>query len=157
MTEIEKTLWYEGGYSNNLNDAGGETNFGISKRQYPNVDIKSLTPEAATVIYERDFFNAMNLAGIDSKRVRWKVFDIGVNAGQKTGAVMLQLVVGAPPDGVIGAKTVSMVNAIPEDFIVDSLAIIQAIRYNGIALRSPSQKKFLNGWLTRANDKGEGL
>jgi lysozyme family protein len=157
MTEIEKVLSKEGLYSNDPNDVGGETNFGISKRQYPNVDIANLTPEAATAIYQRDYFDAMNLGGIASKRVRWKVLDIGVNAGQQVGAVILQLIVGAPPDGVIGAKTVAMVNAVPEDFVVDSLAIIQAIRYRGIAFRNPTQERFLNGWLKRANDKGEGL
>mgnify|MGYP001279709647 CR=1 FL=1 len=157
MTEIEKTLQFEGGYVNDPNDAGGETNFGISKRQYPNVDIANLTPQEAEAIYQRDYFDAMNLGGIASKRVRWKAFDIGVNAGQKTAAVILQLIIGAPADGVIGAKTVAMVNLIPENFVVDSLALIQAIRYNGIALRKPDQKRFLNGWLTRANDKGEGL
>ena len=43
LDEIVKTLGKEGGYVNNSRDPGGETNFGISKRAYPNVDIKNLT------------------------------------------------------------------------------------------------------------------
>jgi lysozyme family protein len=39
---IPYILAHEGGYSNNLNDAGGETNFGITKRVYPHLDIKNL-------------------------------------------------------------------------------------------------------------------
>ena len=31
---IEKTLAHEGGYVNDPDDPGGETNFGISKRAY---------------------------------------------------------------------------------------------------------------------------
>ena len=30
----------EGGYVNNDKDPGGETNFGVSKRRFPNLDIK---------------------------------------------------------------------------------------------------------------------
>ena len=39
---IEITLHHEGGYVNDPDDLGGETNFGIAKRFYPDVDIKNL-------------------------------------------------------------------------------------------------------------------
>ncbi len=47
---------WEGGYVNDPHDAGGETNMGISKRSYPDVDIKHLTREDAEEIYYRDFW-----------------------------------------------------------------------------------------------------
>ena len=50
---IEKVLEHEGGYVNDPHDAGGETNYGIAKRWYPNVDIKNLTKEQAKKIYKR--------------------------------------------------------------------------------------------------------
>ena len=53
---IEVILKYEGGYVNDPNDLGSETNFGISKRSYPNVDIKNLTKEQAIEIYHRDWW-----------------------------------------------------------------------------------------------------
>ena len=37
---FEFTIGCEGGYINDKNDPGGETNFGICKRDYPNEDIK---------------------------------------------------------------------------------------------------------------------
>ena len=40
---IEQVLHHEGGYVNDPKDLGGETNFGITKRFYPDVDIKNLT------------------------------------------------------------------------------------------------------------------
>jgi len=49
---IEFTLKYEGGYVNDPDDPRGETNFGISKRTYPNVDIKNLAREEVMEIYE---------------------------------------------------------------------------------------------------------
>jgi lysozyme family protein len=41
-------LSWEGGYSNDPDDPGGETNFGISKRSYPNENIKDMTKERAS-------------------------------------------------------------------------------------------------------------
>ena len=53
---IEKVLEHEGGYVNDPDDAGGETNYGIAKRWYPNVDIKNLTKEQAKKIYHTDYW-----------------------------------------------------------------------------------------------------
>ena len=49
---IEITLEHEGGYVHDPNDLGGETNFGIAGRFYPDVDIKNLTIEGAKEIYK---------------------------------------------------------------------------------------------------------
>ena len=46
----------EGGYVNDPADPGGETKFGISKRAYPQLDIKSLTLDQAKAIYRRDYW-----------------------------------------------------------------------------------------------------
>ena len=42
---IEKVLEHEGGYVNDPTDLGGETKYGITKRFYPDVDIKNLTKD----------------------------------------------------------------------------------------------------------------
>jgi lysozyme family protein len=42
---IEIILKHEGGYVNDPDDPGGETKFGITKRNYPTLNIKSLTVE----------------------------------------------------------------------------------------------------------------
>ena len=44
---IEKVLEHEGGYVNDPKDLGGETKYGITKRFYPDIDIKNLTIEQA--------------------------------------------------------------------------------------------------------------
>lgn len=58
-------LAHEGGYVWNPNDPGGETNFGISKKSYPNEDIKNLTREAATEIYRIDYWNPSGAETLD--------------------------------------------------------------------------------------------
>ena len=50
-------LAHEGGYVNHPDDPGGETKYGISKRSYPKLDIKSLTKRQAADIYKRDYWD----------------------------------------------------------------------------------------------------
>ena len=49
---IEVTLHHEGGYVHDPKDLGGETNYGIAKRFYPDVDIKNLTKDEAKIFIE---------------------------------------------------------------------------------------------------------
>ena len=55
---IEKVLEHEGGYVNDPKDLGGETKYGITKRFYPDVDIKNLTKEQAKTIYHTDYWKS---------------------------------------------------------------------------------------------------
>jgi hypothetical protein len=53
---FQLTVGLEGGYSNDPRDPGGETNFGISKRYHPDVDIKNLTVDGAKAIYLSEYW-----------------------------------------------------------------------------------------------------
>ena len=70
----------EGGYTFDPQDPGGETNFGISKREYPDVDIKNLTLDQAKAIYLRDFWNPHDLDTLEYGKALL-VFDCAVNGG----------------------------------------------------------------------------
>lgn len=80
---IAFTLGIEGGYSNDLKDPGGETKFGISKRSYPNIDIRTLTFDDAKAIYQRDFWEPLGCDNLPFP-IDCILFDTGVNMG--TGA-----------------------------------------------------------------------
>lgn len=157
MNEIEKTLRFEGGYVNDVDDAGGETNFGISKRQYPHLDIKNLTRDQASEIYQRDYMNKYGFNQIIPKSIRWKVFDMSVNMGSVKAIVILQLSLGLVPDGVFGEKTKQAANSAPSSIVISNMCAIQSAYYQGIVARNPSQGKFLTGWLRRASDDGSDL
>ena len=77
---VATTLAFEGGYANDLNDPGGETHWGISKRSYPHLDIKSLTVDEAKDIYLRDFWNALGCDDMPPALAA-VAFDIAVNSG----------------------------------------------------------------------------
>ena len=76
---LASVLKHEGGYVHDPNDAGGETNHGISKRAYPHLDIKRLTVEEAAAIYERDYWRHVPENLPDD--ARWLAFDTAVHSG----------------------------------------------------------------------------
>ena len=86
---IEKVLEHEGGYVNDPNDLGGETNYGITKRFYPDVDIKNLTREQAKDIYKRDYWDKNRVESLPENL--WHIFfDMCVNMGRGTAVKILQ-------------------------------------------------------------------
>lgn len=79
-TAVAHVLEVEGGYVNHPNDPGGETNYGISKRSYPHLDIAGLTREQAAEIYRRDFWEPLGAEDLDP-RLALLTFDAAVNHG----------------------------------------------------------------------------
>ncbi len=97
-----RLLGHEGRYVFNPKDPGGETNWGISKRSYPHVDIKNLTKEGALEIYMRDFWKPLTDA---HPAIRFQAFDFAVNSGIQTATRKLQQAVGVADDGHWGPRS----------------------------------------------------
>lgn len=95
-TAFDRLISHEGGYVNDPQDPGGETNWGISKRSYPNVDIKNLTRDGAKEIYRRDFWDVL---GDSNPAIKFQVFDFAVNSGIGTAIRKLQSALGLADDG----------------------------------------------------------
>lgn len=109
-TAVALVLKHEGGYVNDPHDAGGETNWGISKRSYPTLDIRGLTREQASDIYRRDFWEPLYCDAIPYG-LAVQVFDHGVNAGRSSAARLLQRTLGLKEDGVFGPVTLAAAKA----------------------------------------------
>ena len=79
---LKFVLKWEGGYSNDLRDPGGETKYGISKRSYPKLDISKLTLKQAKEIYYQNYWLK---AGCDKLPYPFNivVFDTAVNMGRR--------------------------------------------------------------------------
>lgn len=100
----DELIGNEDGYINDPNDPGGETNWGITKKSYPNLDIKSLTREQAKEIYLRDYWNKLpNLTYV----LKFQLFDFAVASGVETAIRYMQKAVGTPRDGIWGPKSAS--------------------------------------------------
>lgn len=97
-------IGHEGGYSNNAADPGGETNWGISKRSYPTVDIANLTEDGAKQIYKRDFWDKLCLDTADPA-LALIAFDAAVNNGVGAATKWLQGALGVTADGIFGPQS----------------------------------------------------
>lgn len=105
---FEALIGHEGDYVNHPADPGGETKFGITKRQYPDVDIKNLTLQQAKDIYYNDYWHKAKCPLLP-ERLRFDVFDTAVNAGPTVAIRLLQRAVGEKEDGQWGPKTAAAV------------------------------------------------
>jgi lysozyme family protein len=105
---IEFVLAMEGGYTLDPADPGGETNFGISKKAYPKLDIKNLTVDQAKDIYRRDYWSACRCEHMPFP-FALAVFDMAVNQGTVKAIKTLQATVGVVADGIVGSFTLDAV------------------------------------------------
>ena len=147
---IERVLEHEGGYVNDSTDLGGETNFGITKRFYPDVDIKNLTKEEAKQIYYDDYWlkNKVNKMPPKLKHI---YFDMCINMGKKTAVKILQgASIGKGSnislDGGLGANTFKAI----QDLEVERVRAYRVKYYVDIINKKPEQEKFYFGWFRRS-------
>jgi lysozyme family protein len=97
-TAIERALSHEGGYVNDPRDPGGETQWGISKRSYPEVDIRRLTRDGAKGLYRRDFWEPV-VQTVADDALRFQMLDAAINHGIGNAVRFLQRAVGVADDG----------------------------------------------------------
>jgi lysozyme family protein len=174
---LEKTLKYEGGYSDHAADAGGETICGIARNMWEKwegwifVDnIKSRNPSASKKeitslanellknqafmalvekFYKVNFWDKLALDGVASQRIAENMFDFGVNSGTQRAAKYIQRLVGAAEDGNIGPKTIALINNHNSDELLTSYKKARLGFVNKIVEKNPTQSVFLNGWTKR--------
>ena len=121
---FDRLIGHEGGYTEGKDDPGGETNWGISKRSYPNIDIKNLTRDGAKAIYLRDFWNRIKGDKLYDG-VAYQLFDFAVNSGIETAVRYFQRAIGVADDGHWGPLSQAAADAMSE---TDSLMLINAER-----------------------------
>lgn len=78
---FEIVIGIEGGLSNDPNDPGGLTRYGISQKAYPHLDILNLTLDQARDIYRHDYWQAAGCDQIADEAMGILVFDCAVNQG----------------------------------------------------------------------------
>ena len=147
---INIILRNEGGYVNHPLDPGGETNFGIAKRFYPDLDIKNLTKEQAIEIYRRDYWRPMALDKINNPELVLQIFDMGINAGIRTAIKIIQRIVATTEDGDCGPITTGLINRSLVD-LAERYKDERKKYYCSLCRKNPSQAVFLDGWFNRVD------
>ena len=116
---VERVLSHEGGYVNDPRDPGGETQWGISKRSYPYLDIRALTREQAISIYERDFWQRVQ-GDLLPRQFAFQALDAAVNHGIGNTVRWMQRAAGVADDGHIGPVTLAAIaRAEPADLVLN--------------------------------------
>ena len=144
----------EGGYVNDKNDSGGETNMGISKKTYGSEDIGKLTRERANDIYYKNYykFNGLNKLPYP---VKGFVVDFGVVSHPQKAIEAVHKILGNPPKSdIIGPVTLEKFgNFTDEDYktFLNDYKNYMIDYFNAVANANPKNKKYLKGWLNRAN------
>ena len=136
----------EGGFVDNPNDKGGATKYGISKKQYPDLDIENLTLDKAKEIYYRDYWDRYKCRFLpDSLSVA--LFDSVVNSNAKRMIKFLQQALGVTADGVIGNQTIGAANRLPEKKVLNDFLDLR-LEY---LMSLKDWKHFGNGWCARVS------
>lgn len=138
------TMKAEGGYANNKLDSGGETIYGISRKNFPTwsgwdiVDAAKNLPNFPQSLYTNEeltrkklefykdnFWNKLNLSNLNNQSIANELFDTAVNMGTGVAGLFLQRCLNVSNrggkdypdlqlDGNIGMKTILAMNSHPK-------------------------------------------
>lgn len=148
MSDFDKAfqiiIGAEGVYSNDPRDPGGETKYGVCKRDYPEIDIKNLTLDHAKQIYYDHYWIPIKGDSIPYP-LNIFVFDAAVNQGVVTAIKMLQKALIVTQDGVLGRDTMAAVQRKTGNELNAIFMTERALRY----VDSRNFDIYGRGWLKR--------
>jgi len=172
ITEIiASTLAKEGGYVNNPNDKGGETNWGITvavaRANGYTGPMKSMRQAEAVAIYQQKYWvkPGFNLVATVNMAVAEELFDTGVNMGPDVPARWFQewlnafnrqgkLYADIEEDGDIGPATIAAFRAFLKargseavEVMLKGLNSDQGAKYKQLARSRAPNEEFVFGWL----------
>lgn len=166
---MKTVLRHEGGLSNDKNDPGGITAYGISLRYLksahidPNGDGKEdasdiihLTLTEADSIYYKEWYKRFHYDKIINEDILTDLLDFSINAGQCQASKIVKRAINDVTNGNIKVdcsldqKTIDMINLIEPVVLHAALNQEEEDFYRDLVKRHPPLKCFLKGWLKRA-------
>jgi lysozyme family protein len=142
-------LFWEGGISDDKDDPGGKTKWGLSTRFLKSIglNVEVITRDLMKDIYWQHFWAACRC----EKMPHWlalPVFGCAVNQGVGRSTRILQKVLKVKVDGNIGPKTLAAIkNQVPSDILLDFMAR-RAMHYSSLL----KLIKYRYGWFRRLFD-----
>lgn len=167
---FEKVVGIEGKYSNNPNDSGGETMFGITvavaRENGYTGPMRNLPLATAKRIYKKKYWDINkldNIAQMDED-IAYELFDTGVNLGAAKAALFLQSTLNVfnrqgkdyrdiKEDGLVGPATLGALASLIRvrkqlgiSLVLKDLNIQQGWHYRMLSQRRPKDEEFMVGW-----------
>lgn len=157
----------EGPYTDDPDDSGGPTNRGISWDTWttfalsmlgvePTLDnLKKLTKEQALIIYKNQYWDRIKADQIEDGDLRYLLFDFNVTSGSISVKVLQRTInsLGGSIaiDGVIGNKTLALINSINSIDLYNKFKLNRQLFYSELVIRRPKDTKYIDGWTNRVN------
>lgn len=165
-------LRHEGGYVNDPNDRGGETNMGITIatwRAYAPIDLgieatsstlRNMTKEQAEIIYYNHYWEPKGFCKLENTKVALMVYDWTITSGRAVKQIrkMLhdeynnRLIV----NNIMDDEMIHCINAVEDqEQLLSRIAEIRKDYYRSLTITNGepnAQIKFLNGWINRVDD-----
>lgn len=147
-------LSWEGGYVNHPKDPGGPTNKGITIATFRAAfgqgktiqDLKNMTNDQWSYIFRKYFWDRWRADSIKDSNLKYLLVD-WVWASGKYGITKVQQYLETNPDGIVGNKTLSALNAIPPKTAFQDIWKIRESFIKSLKTYST----FGNGWMRRLN------
>lgn len=141
-------MGFEGGYTNNPNDTGLETKYGITvkvaRENNYNGDMKDLPLATAKQIAKKSYWDACQCDAMPDV-IKYPLFDAAYHSGPGQAIKWLQSAAGVKSDGVIGPMTHSAV-AVANHQLLCQQMIGKRLRFMTDLKNWPS---FARGWARR--------
>lgn len=162
---LDDIIRREGGYTDNPNDRGKATNFGITMatlaawRGAPvtEVDVSLLTESEARSIYIKRYFQDPGFDKVLGEDLQAILLDSAVNHGPKQAVKLLQRALGVNDDGKLGPVSLAAVPHIDQRRMVLKVLAQRVRLYGSIITHDPSQAVFAKGWSSRVAELIEGV
>ncbi len=163
--DLDTIMVSEGGFQQDVEDSGNYvgdkligTNRGITPvalAKYRGIDaedvtvemMKEVTDAEAREIFKRDYYYRPKIDQLP-EYIQDTVFDMYINSGSNAIKI-LQRMVGATPDGVIGPQTLAAVA--DANITRDAYADARIEFYKRISQPGTKNAKYRQGWINRAN------
>ncbi len=139
----------EGGYVNDPFDSGGETKYGISKNNNPDIDVANITRADAERIAHERYYTKYGINNLPDA-IRGEVFQVGWHCGPATAIKQLQGILGVAKTGRVDSVTVTAAREYNGNLTEQYINTYRDYMI-GITRRKPSQQRFLRGWMNRVD------
>ena len=143
-------------------DKGGATNKGVTISTWKKYgrdingdgvideeDLKLITDEDAIRIMKLNYWDVVRADDIESQSVANLLVDWVWGSGPGQSVPIVQQMVGATADGIIGPKSIAAINAQDPREFFKKLHARRHVYFNRIVESHPEQETFINGWRRR--------